>query len=664
MRSSELRIRDSWNEYVVLDAWDADGFADETGLVPLDPATARFRVIGWMRTHAEIRRALVQAVLRPAPHAAYRSEADEAAIERQFIFGWKVFELPRLERKPVKIAGAAGGATDAKASPPPPSSSDQTTKTWFEVRVVDEFGDALDGLEVVFSQTSRQETLETDGDGVVRWKDVEGPSFASVKVANVATLREMLKPRYAKGGERKTPDGSDVSKVLLGLDDPGKALTAESPGVLVIAKPLSRVRLTGMHFDTNKCFLRESAMHGIRKVASVYKANPAGKLLIVGHTDTSGDEGYNLDLSLERAQAVKAYLSDDVAAWEAWYGDGKPGQKRWGGAETMHMIGALPCEKSVKGFQQWSNENRGTDLAVDGAAGPKTRRALIEAYMALDGTSLPKGIGVEVHGCGEFFPVTNAADSFGTDGVSSEADRRVELFCFDDDIQPPVPGPKATRGEPEYIEWNKQVTTELDVSSEGGDGAFVLTVVDEEGTPLAGGKVRVTQNDETLFEGTLDSLGQVKITGNDPTVPCDVFVDGLGAFTLSGGPADEDASDAVAVDEPAPEEGGTSEAFVPTGGVLAAPKTASDPDVDPDDDDACGSDVPVEPFIGAAEEYTVKAGDRMETIAAKYGLTGKELGEFRGEQASDKKNVERLASGDINLIKPGEKIMVPAPEED
>lgn len=322
-------------------------------------------------------------------------------------------------------------------------------------------------------------------------------SANEVKVANVATLRDMLKPRYAKGGERKTPDGADVSKVMLGLDDPGKSLSAETPGILVIAKPLTRVRLIGMHFDTNKCFLREPAMHGIRKVVSVYKANPTGKLLIVGHTDTVDTDAYNLDLSVERAEAVKAYLKDDVAAWEAWFGDGKPAKKRWGDAEIGHMIDALPCEKSVKDFQQWSNDTRGTGLKVDGIAGPKTRKALVEAYMALDGTTLPKSIDAVVHGCGEFFPRKDEKDEYGKDDVEAEENRRVELFCFDDEIQPPVPGKKATKGEPEYPNWSKQVTTEVDFAA--NTTSFRVRFHDHNAHPMS------NVNYRTMVSGTWSS---------------------------------------------------------------------------------------------------------------------------------------------------------------
>jgi outer membrane protein OmpA-like peptidoglycan-associated protein len=38
------------------------------------------------------------------------------------------------------------------------------------------------------------------------------------------------------------------------------------------------------------------------------KANPSFSLLIVGHTDSQGDEAYNQRLSEDRAESVKSYL--------------------------------------------------------------------------------------------------------------------------------------------------------------------------------------------------------------------------------------------------------------------------------------------------------------------------------------------------------------------
>jgi len=148
------------------------------------------------------------------------------------------------------------------------------------------------------------------------------------------------------------------------------------------------------------------------------------------------------------------------------------------------MISALPCEQTASGFQRWSNAARGTDLKPDGIAGPKTRKALVEAYMALDGTTLPSAIAPVIHGCGEYFPLADAGDQGGKDGVVAQENRRVEMFCFDEEVYPPAPGEKATKDEPEYAQWQRQVTEEDDFEEAEKHHTLRLVVVNEHELPV------------------------------------------------------------------------------------------------------------------------------------------------------------------------------------
>lgn len=115
----------------------------------------------------------------------------------------------------------------------------------------------------------------------------------------------------------------------------GVSLTTAEAHTITLVATVDRVRLVGMFFDLNKCFLLPSAMHGIRKIRAQYDEHPNANLLIVGHTDTSGKDDYNLALSLERSNAVAAYLTDDVPSWDAYFAASKPNEKRWGLLEVQ-----------------------------------------------------------------------------------------------------------------------------------------------------------------------------------------------------------------------------------------------------------------------------------------------------------------------------------------
>jgi hypothetical protein len=279
----------------------------------------------------------------------------------------------------------------------------------------------------------------------------------------------------------------------------GVALKTGECHTLVLVPKTSRIRLVGMFFDLDKCFLLPSAMHGIRKIKGQYDKYPDSNLLVVGHTDTSGADSYNLTLSLERADAVAAFLTDDVAAWEAWFGTAKPAEKRWGTREVQAMLTVLPEGEppyyqgepngsedaehtaAVKGFQ------KAQGLTVDGIAGPLTRKALIEAYMGLDGTTLPDGITLTTHGCGESFP----ADATG-DNVRDPDNRRVEVFFFDGPIQPPPPGKTSAKGSTEYPAWLAQVTETIDVSAEDAEpGSLLIRLHDHDAKPLTDVKYQI-----------------------------------------------------------------------------------------------------------------------------------------------------------------------------
>jgi len=61
-------------------------------------------------------------------------------------------------------------------------------------------------------------------------------------------------------------------------------------------------------FETGKDVIKPSSFEYLDKLSEVLLAEPTWKLQIIGHTDSVGNDAYNLNLSNKRADAVKKYL--------------------------------------------------------------------------------------------------------------------------------------------------------------------------------------------------------------------------------------------------------------------------------------------------------------------------------------------------------------------
>jgi outer membrane protein OmpA-like peptidoglycan-associated protein len=64
----------------------------------------------------------------------------------------------------------------------------------------------------------------------------------------------------------------------------------------------------GIHFDVNSATVKPESMGTINQITKLLKESPALKLEIGGHTDSTGDAAKNVQLSQERAEAVKKLL--------------------------------------------------------------------------------------------------------------------------------------------------------------------------------------------------------------------------------------------------------------------------------------------------------------------------------------------------------------------
>jgi outer membrane protein OmpA-like peptidoglycan-associated protein len=65
---------------------------------------------------------------------------------------------------------------------------------------------------------------------------------------------------------------------------------------------------TGILYDINSAELKPEASENVAKLARVLNKYPDTEILIEGHTDNTGDDKYNQDLSVKRAESVSGYL--------------------------------------------------------------------------------------------------------------------------------------------------------------------------------------------------------------------------------------------------------------------------------------------------------------------------------------------------------------------
>ncbi len=122
--------------------------------------------------------------------------------------------------------------------------------------------------------------------------------------------------------------------VLIGkrMDEQAKKIETEVPGAKVERVDGGIVvtfdENSGVYFDTNKANINQKSKETLDKLAKVFIDFPDTNILVVGHTDDTGDAAYNMSLSEKRAKSVTSYLvSDGIASQRfetLWYGETQP----------------------------------------------------------------------------------------------------------------------------------------------------------------------------------------------------------------------------------------------------------------------------------------------------------------------------------------------------
>jgi len=161
--------------------------------------------------------------------------------------------------------------------------------------------------------------------------------------------------------------------VLIGkrMDEQAKKIETEIPGAEVERVDNGIVvtfdENSGVYFDTNKAYINSKSKVTLDKLANIFMEFPDTKILVVGHTDSTGAADYNMDLSERRAKSVTSYLiSDGIASSRfetLWYGETQPKYDNTtaeGRAKNRRVnVAIVPNEEMKKEAQKQANNIKG-----------------------------------------------------------------------------------------------------------------------------------------------------------------------------------------------------------------------------------------------------------------------------------------------------------------
>ena len=495
----------------------------------------------------------------------------------------------RQDSPPAPAANAP--ASDNPAESPAATASREQKE--YSVKVVDEQGLPLEGISMSFRHGSTTEDIATGSNGIAKlttsdtdvtvtfssdidhhndlvhtmqsiWtpsRQVERKDWVPADDTTATTAVTLLGGAVVKATADKSTTATtrpkETIEPFMGVQPPGvkPGETPDNLTTLSVQPLVIMVRMLGEHFDTDKCFLLPKALDSIRDLVTLQREYALTDLLIVGHTDTMASDEHNLTLSLERTSAMRAYLTDKADEWLPWYHSDKQQSKRWGSTENLYMIETLLKNagqaQTVLAYQKWHNANapRKTDyagLTEDGEMGPNTRKQLVLDYMHREDTTVPDNTAIQVHGCGEFFTLTEDEEHVATsapDEDEEQRNRRVEVFLFPREvgILPPVPGERAKKGEPEYPEWRRR-SVDIELSAITTTVNVSVWLLDTEGQRMLGTPYRMTIGGEVRV-GHSTSDGAAVEYGVSDTPSC--YMEwGSSAVSSNDSTSDDSTTDA------------------------------------------------------------------------------------------------------------------------
>jgi outer membrane protein OmpA-like peptidoglycan-associated protein len=116
--------------------------------------------------------------------------------------------------------------------------------------------------------------------------------------------------RFANGAvDAGIPFQPETIREVVRIDFPAKTERVLEDGLTRDC----RVEVPGIYFDFDRATLKPESTPTLTMIAEMLRRQPQWRISIEGHTDNSGTDAYNQDLSMRRVNAVKAALVRDFA---------------------------------------------------------------------------------------------------------------------------------------------------------------------------------------------------------------------------------------------------------------------------------------------------------------------------------------------------------------
>ena len=164
--------------------------------------------------------------------------------------------------------------------------------------------------------------IDTDGDGIADPDDSCPEEVGTIQmngcpdtdgdglIDNLDECQDQVGPLENNGCPWPDTDGDGVTdNEDLCIDEAGSKENNGCPELSgEIVKTLNEFG-SRINFPANSYqILGRKTIENLQKIKTLLDENPDGKLLIEGYASSDGDEKYNTDLSVKRAQAVRQYL--------------------------------------------------------------------------------------------------------------------------------------------------------------------------------------------------------------------------------------------------------------------------------------------------------------------------------------------------------------------